>query len=151
MTTTDPDTQPDDNLCKEPEDAVDTKSPSFVYLLVCTSGETYVGATVDLNRRLRQHNKEISGGAYATGSKVSRGETWRRHCYVSGFPDWTAALQFEWRWKQITRKIKPTVWLGKPVDRRMAALDQLLALDRPTTKAKLYSEWSSPPVVHIES
>ena len=27
---------------------------SYVYLLVSTSGNTYVGATVDLNRRLRQ-------------------------------------------------------------------------------------------------
>ena len=33
---------------------------SFVYLLVSTSGSTYVGATVDLERRLRQHNKEIN-------------------------------------------------------------------------------------------
>ena len=36
---------------------------SYVYLLVSTKGNTYVGATVDLNRRLRQHNKEIKGGA----------------------------------------------------------------------------------------
>ena len=39
---------------------------SYVYLLVSTKGNTYVGATVDLNRRLRQHNKEIKGGAHAT-------------------------------------------------------------------------------------
>ena len=26
--------------------------------------------------------------------------TWSRVCYVSQFPDWTATLQFEWRWKQ---------------------------------------------------
>ena len=46
---------------------------SFVYLLVSTSGSTYVGATVDLTRRLRQHNKEIKGGAHATGAKVAQG------------------------------------------------------------------------------
>jgi len=32
---------------------------SYVYLLVSSDNATYVGATVDLNRRLRQHNKEI--------------------------------------------------------------------------------------------
>jgi structure-specific endonuclease subunit SLX1 len=63
-----------------------------------------VGATVDVDRRLRQHNKELAGGAHATGMKVNKGETWQRICYVSGFPTWQAALQFEWRWKQISRK-----------------------------------------------
>ena len=33
--------------------------PFFVYLLLSSDNFTYVGATVDLDRRLRQHNKEI--------------------------------------------------------------------------------------------
>ena len=120
----------------------------FVYLLVSTSGATYVGATVDLDHRLRQHNKEIKGGAVATSVKVARGETWRRHCYVSGFPTWQAALQFEWRWKQIHRKL--TKRGVSPLENRMKALNILLALERPTSKAMAYSEWSSPPEVVIE-
>lgn len=129
------------------------KPIQFVYLLVSSFGSTYVGATMDLNRRLRQHNKEIVGGARATGSKVARGETWRRHCYVSGFPDWTAALQFEWRWKQISRKIQsvaPRSSRMPPVERRMLALNELLAMERPTSKALAYAEWESPPEVHME-
>ena len=51
----------------------------YVYLLYCDNS-TYVGATVDLNRRLRQHNKEISGGAMATGRKVANGKIWKRIC-----------------------------------------------------------------------
>ena len=47
----------------------------FVYLLECTDNATYVGATVDVDRRLRQHNKEIKGGAHATGSKVAAGKS----------------------------------------------------------------------------
>lgn len=122
--------------------------PQFVYLLVSTSGSTYVGATVDLDHRLRQHNKEIKGGAMATSAKVARGETWHRHCYVSGFPTWQAALQFEWRWKQIHRKLPRGN--TSPLQNRMKALEMLLALERPTSKAMAYSEWSVPPEIVIE-
>ena len=116
----------------------------FVYLLESTDGSTYVGATVDLDHRLRQHNKEIKGGAHATSTKVSSGQTWRRVCHVSGFPDWPAALQFEWRWKQLSRKLPLRM---TPLERRKRALDNLLALDRSTTKAIPYSEWKSGPVI----
>lgn len=119
---------------------------SYVYLLLATPDRnaTYVGATVDLERRLRQHNKEIKGGATATSIKVEKGDIWIRAAYVQGFPDWQAALQFEWRWKQLSRKL-PTKM--DPLIRRMTALKQLLNLERPTTKAKAYSEWSTLPEV----
>ena len=120
----------------------------YVYLLLCSNNATYVGATVDLDRRLRQHNKEIKGGAIATTTKVNRGETWIRACHVEGFPDWQAALQFEWRWKQLSRQIKDKKL--KPLEKRMKALKTLLALERPTTKALAYSEWPSPPNVVLE-
>jgi structure-specific endonuclease subunit SLX1 len=122
---------------------------SYVYLLLATPlrDATYVGATVDLDRRLRQHNKEIKGGAHATGNKVAKGDTWIRAAHVAGFPDWQAALQFEWRWKQMTRKLSPQL---KPLERRIIALIQLLALERPTSKAKAYTEWESPPIVLME-
>jgi len=118
-----------------------------VYLLLCTDGSTYVGATVDLDQRLRKHNKEIKGGAFATGVKVSQGKTWSRACHISGFPTWQAALQFEWRWKQLSRKLSLQI---SPLERRMKALRQLLDLERPTSKALAYSEWPAPPEVHIE-
>jgi structure-specific endonuclease subunit SLX1 len=117
----------------------------YVYLLYCDNS-TYVGATVDLDRRLRQHNKEICGGAKATGKKVSKGQTWRRICYVSGFPDWQSTLQFEWRWKQITRKLER----DEPILRRMKALKKLIGLEQSTSKAKPFREWDAPPVIHFE-
>ena len=120
----------------------------YVYLLVSTNGNTYVGATVDLNRRLRQHNKEIKGGAHATGIKVAQGETWTRAMHVSGFPDWQATLQFEWRWKHLSRKYPIKM---NPLERRIKALKELLLLERPTSKAKAYSEWVTPPEVHCET
>ena len=130
---------------QEPEDSsLKTNKPCFVYLLEATNKSTYIGATVDLDKRLRQHNKEIKGGAVATSKKVIRGEQWTRVCHVAGFPTWVAALQFEWRWKQLSRKL-PSKML--PLDRRMQALTQLLALDRPTSKSVPYSEWPNKPEV----
>jgi len=121
---------------------------SYVYLLISTNGNTYVGATVDLDRRLRQHNKEIKGGAHATGAKVAQGEIWTRAAHVSGFPDWQAALQFEWRWKQLSRKLPLKM---VPLERRMLALKQLVDLPQSTSKAKPYAEWPTPPEVHAET
>ena len=120
---------------------------SYVYLLVSTDNATYVGATVDLDRRFRQHNKELVGGAHATSTKVKNGNTWTRACHVSGFPDWKSALQFEWRWKQLTRKLPSNMF---PLERRMIALKELLSLERATTKAVPYAEWSTPINVHLE-
>ena len=131
-----------------------TTKPAFVYLLVSNTGSTYVGATVDLDRRLRQHNGEIKGGAKIT----SKRDVWRRHCYVSGFPTWQSALQFEWRWKQITRKIsksrielKSVSKIDFPLERRLCALTDLLALERSTSNAIPYADWSAYPDVIFSS
>jgi len=121
---------------------------SYVYLLHSTDNSTYVGATVDLDRRLRQHNKIIKGGAHATSMKVNAGQTWERACYIEGFPDWQAALQFEWRWKQISRKLSNKLF---PLKRRMIALKELLSLDSSTSKAIPYSQWDTPPNIIFES
>ena len=120
----------------------------FVYLLECTDGSTYVGATVDLNRRLRQHNGEIKGGAKRTTTKVSKNKSWTRVCYVSQFPDWSATLQFEWRWKQLSRKYPSNM---NPIERRMRALHELLSLSQSTSKAIPFVEWTEKPTVHIET
>jgi structure-specific endonuclease subunit SLX1 len=114
-------------------------NPWSVYLLVSTDGSTYVGATVDIDRRLRQHNGLIKGGARATSRKPG---AWRRHCYVTGFPDNHAALSFEWRWKSLSRK-KEHASL-EPLERRLEALQELLSLDRPTSKAAPYSSYPQP-------
>ena len=120
----------------------------YVYILESSDCKaTYVGATVDLNHRLRQHNKELAGGAHATSVKVAQGCTWNRICFIQGFPDWPAALQFEWRLKQISRMLLKTNKADAPIQRRIQALHQLLSLDKPTTKAIPYSNWPSPPEI----
>jgi structure-specific endonuclease subunit SLX1 len=120
---------------------------SHVYLLISTNNSTYIGATVDLEHRLRQHNCEIKGGAFATSAKVKAGEIWKRACYISGFPSWSAALQFEWRWKQLSRKLSPHLF---PLERRIIALIQLLKLEKPTSKSIPYSEWLNKPELKFE-
>ena len=120
----------------------------YVYILESSDCKaTYVGATVDLNHRLRQHNKELAGGAHATSVKVAQGCTWNRICFIQGFPDWSSALQFEWRLKQLSRMLLKTNKSDAPIQRRIQALHQLLSLDKPTTKAIPYSSWPSPPEI----
>ena len=122
----------------------------FVYFIQSTNGSTYIGATVDLDKRIRQHNKEIKGGATATSIKVQRGEVWSYVCYVENFPEWNEALKFEWRWKQISRQIQKSKPSQKPIERRLEALDKLLKLDKSTSKAIPYIEWEIPPkIVYI--
>jgi structure-specific endonuclease subunit SLX1 len=113
------------------------------YLLATTSGppKTYVGITPDLDRRLKQHNGLLSGGAMAT-----KGRSWERIGYVKGFPDHRAALQFEWRWKQISRRC-----VGGPLERRLRALQELLGLDKPTSAAIPYSEYANELEVIMET
>ena len=116
-------------------------SKFYVYLLECSDRSTYIGATVDLDHRLRQHNKEIKGGAVATSRKVSQGKIWKRVCHVEGFPTWQSALQFEWAWKFQSRKLSQQLL---PLERRQKALETLLSLERPTSKAIAYTEWEEP-------
>jgi predicted GIY-YIG superfamily endonuclease len=121
----------------------------YVYLLVTTDKKSsYVGATVDLERRLRQHNKEIKGGAIATTTKVKDNEKWERICYISNFPDWSSALQFEWRWKQLTRKLRINC---PPLYRRLDALHTLLSLEKSTSKAIPFVDWINKPEITFEN
>ncbi len=106
----------------------------YVYLLLNNAAtRTYVGATVDPDRRLRQHNGELVGGARAT-----HGDSWTRVCLVSGFPDERAALQFEWMWKHYTRRGPKK---GTPLERRRAALDVMIASGRSSSESVAFRDW----------
>ena len=117
---------------------------SVCYCLVRSdSGATYIGATVDMEHRLRQHNGELAGGARVTTSALGRGLTWDLACTVGPFPTWQATLQFEWRWKQVSRK------LGlNPLGRRVAAAIAILNMDKPTTAAVPFETYA-PLTVYV--
>ena len=111
---------------------------SYVYLLT-NGSKTYIGATIDPDRRLRQHNSELSGGARAT-----KGSIWKRVLFISGIPDWRTALQLEWAWKHRTRK------LGlRGLNGRIDALFDLLQSPKCTSKAIPYSEWEAPIFLNV--
>ena len=68
----------------------------YCYLLVDAAGRrTYVGATTDVSRRLRQHNGELSGGAKRTRAH----RPWRPLAHVE-VGEKIPALQLEWRLKR---------------------------------------------------
>tara|TARA_Y100001958_G_C21246981_1_gene577843 strand:- start:3577 stop:3966 length:390 start_codon:yes stop_codon:yes gene_type:complete len=67
----------------------------LVYILK-SDKYSYVGMTNNFERRIRQHNKEIKGGARYT----SKRENWYPICIIDGFPDMKSACQCEWRIKR---------------------------------------------------
>lgn len=72
-----------------------------VYVVRCADGSLYTGVTVDLERRLRQHNGKLSGGARYTRSRrpVTLEASW------SGF-DRSTAQKRESALKKLTRSQK---------------------------------------------
>jgi len=97
------------------------KNPRYAHL-------TYNGSTNNPQRRLRQHNEEICGGARYTHG---RGGGWEIYFLMTGFPDHKNALSCEWRMKHTE---------GRPRSRRPAhhsgpggrvfAMNDILQLDK---------------------
>ena len=107
------------------------------YLLkssVCN--RTYIGATNNFKKRIRQHNGEIKGGAKYTYSN----RPWKPVCLVYGFKDNSHALCFEWRVKrkQVNNKFK-TVYLK---NNRIKNFFEVLQLERFTKKCDLPSNYN---------
>ena len=108
------------------------------------SGATYIGATIDMSHRIRQHNCEIKGGAKYTSSAVKNGHTWTLVCTVGRFPDMQTALQFEWMWKHVTRTKYQKL---PPITRRIRAVIDLINGERSSSKSRPYSDFEPLKIV----
>jgi structure-specific endonuclease subunit SLX1 len=65
----------------------------YIYLLVNTdTRRSYIGVTTNLARRLRQHNREIVGGARSTKSGAPN---WLIYSYLSGLENRSVAMRWE--------------------------------------------------------
>ena len=73
----------------------------FVYIIQCSDGTFYIGITTDLDRRIKQHNGKITGGAKYT--RIKRPVILR---YYETSLDRSKALKREYVLKKMTRSDK---------------------------------------------
>ena len=92
-----------------------------LYLLENTiNKKTYLGVTVNINRRIRQHNGELVGGARYTSSNKGEGE-WHLRAIVNNLTK-SQALSYERIVKNKRRKGK-----GKtPLEKRLYLMNEVI-------------------------
>ena len=92
--------------------------------------KTYNGATNNPERRIRQHNGELVGGAKAT--LITRPN--EIYCIISGFQDNIECLQCEWRIKHPTNsRIRPKIYSG--IEGRIKGLKYILQQEKFTNNS----------------
>lgn len=72
-----------------------------VYILRCADGTLYTGVTTEVERRLRQHNGEIVGGARYTRVRRPVALVWHQVCESR-----SQACQYEAQIKALPRSAK---------------------------------------------
>ena len=73
----------------------------FLYVVLCSDGTLYAGITTDVERRIRQHNGELAGGAKYTRA--------RRPVVLQASKDYdsrSSAAKAEYAFKQLSRTEK---------------------------------------------
>ena len=96
----------------------------FCYI-IANGNTTYNGYTVNLKRRIRQHNGELKGGAKATLRLHNSDSVWR-YLVVMTSKEWTKvrAMQHEWTIRYPTRK-KPRPREYQGVYGRLKSLEKI--------------------------
>lgn len=117
---------------------------NYCYFIYTNNNKTYIGATIDIDHRLRQHNGELSGGAKYTSIQIKNGFEWKIGCYLKNIPEWRSALQIEWKWKQLGRT--EYKYIRNPIYRRLYSLKKLLLLEKPTSKSIPYECYPTGPI-----
>ena len=73
----------------------------YVYVLLCADDSFYCGITTNLQKRLKQHNGEIKGGA-----KYTRGRGPHRIVFIKKAMNRSIASKLEYKFKRLSRKNK---------------------------------------------
>ena len=74
------------------------ESSPWIFYIIENKGKTYAGVSPNPMKRLRQHNKELVGGAKYT---TAHAPGWKHVCLVHGFQNKIQAMQFEWAVKHV--------------------------------------------------
>ena len=100
---------------------METKENNYVvYVLTNTThNKTYIGITNKPERRIRQHNGELVGGAKYTTSNKGTGQ-WVFYGFITNLDKYTA-LSLEKKIKIRSKKIS-----GSPIEKRIKAIGSLL-------------------------
>ena len=92
----------------------------YVYVLLCADDSLYCGITTSLEKRLKQHNGELKGGA-----KYTRGRGPCRYVYIKKAMNRSTASKLEYQFKQLSRKKKIDL-INQAFPRQLASLDPLI-------------------------
>ena len=82
------------------------KEVHYFYVLECSDGSYYAGYTVDIERRLHNHNT-------GKGAKYTRGRTPVKLLYSEEFDSKSAALKMEIKFKKFSKKKKQSYIEGR--------------------------------------
>ncbi|PFH52046.1 hypothetical protein AMATHDRAFT_96597, partial [Amanita thiersii Skay4041] len=104
------------------------------------SQATYIGSTPHPHRRIRQHNGQLTQGAWKTRHK----RPWVMQMLVYGFPSKLAALQFEWAWQHphLSRHLRANN--GTPIfanDHKRRYLSRCILTVRTMVSMHPYTTW----------
>ncbi|KAF7298152.1 Structure-specific endonuclease subunit SLX1 [Mycena chlorophos] len=102
-----------------------------------SSTATYIGSTPNPPRRIRQHNGELTQGAYKTRNK----RPWVMQMIVHGFPSKLTALQFEWAWQHVHRTRHLRDESGKALLSRATGLNNNIRAVRLMIGTHPYKTW----------
>ena len=93
-----------DNDCQPQKKTSSTYYCYFLGQHTNWNGQTYNGYTVNLQKRLRQHNGEIKGGAWATTAKDKGAWSFIAVLTSSSWESISRAMACEWNCRYPTRK-----------------------------------------------
>ena len=77
-----------------------------VYIVKCSDDSLYTGITVDIERRIKQHNGIITGGAKYTSTRRPV-----KLVYKINLPNRSEASKEEYRIKKLTKKQKENLYI----------------------------------------